>query len=84
MAVRRSGSTLARPMTLQWFGSPPNAYCKAKPDWSAEPAAEIVGGNPRVLSAAGLVQNDLAPQGSCTRSCTKSAIWALKKGFRKA
>jgi len=49
MAVRRSGSTLARPMTLQWFGSPPNAYCKAKPDWMAEPAAEIVGGNPEFL-----------------------------------
>ena len=27
----------------------PNAYCKAKPDWSAEPAAEIVGGNPEFL-----------------------------------
>ena len=27
----------------------PNAYCKAKPDWSAEPAAEIIGGNPEFL-----------------------------------
>ena len=27
----------------------PNAYCKAKPDWMAEPAAEIVGGNPEFL-----------------------------------
>ena len=27
----------------------PNAYCKAKPDWMAEPAAEIVGGDPRFL-----------------------------------
>ena len=27
----------------------PNAYCKAKPDWSAEPAAEVVGGNPEFL-----------------------------------
>ena len=26
-----------------------NAYCKAKPDWMAEPAAEIVGGNPEFL-----------------------------------
>ena len=49
MAVKRSGSTLARPMTLEWFGSPPNAYCKAKPDWMADPAAEIVGGKPELL-----------------------------------
>ena len=27
----------------------PNAYCKAKPDWMAEPAAEIVGSNPKFL-----------------------------------
>ena len=46
---RKSGSTLARPMTLQRFGSPPTAYCKAKPDWMAEPAAEIVGGDPRFM-----------------------------------
>ena len=26
-----------------------NAYCKAKPDWMAEAAAEIVGGNPEFL-----------------------------------
>ena len=26
-----------------------NAYCKAKPDWSAEPAADIVGGHPEFL-----------------------------------
>ena len=46
MTEGKAELTLARPMTLQRFGSPPNAYCKAKPDWSAEPAAEIVGGNP--------------------------------------
>ena len=46
---RKSGSTLAWPMTLQWVGSPPNAYCKAKPDWMAEPSAEIVGGNAEFL-----------------------------------
>ena len=49
MAVKRSGSTLARLMTLQWFGSPSNAYCKAKPDWMAEPSAEIIGGNAEFL-----------------------------------
>ena len=27
----------------------PNDYCKRKPDWSAEPAADIVGGNPEFL-----------------------------------
>ena len=27
----------------------PNDYCKAKPDWMAEPAAEILGGNPEFL-----------------------------------
>ena len=36
-------------MTLQWFGSPPNAYCKAKPDWMAGSAAEILGGNPEFV-----------------------------------
>ena len=43
------GLNAGGPMTLQWFGSPPNAYCKAKPDWMAEPAAEIIGGNPEFL-----------------------------------
>ena len=28
---------------------PPNNYCREKPDWSAEPAAEIVGGNPEFV-----------------------------------
>ena len=27
----------------------PNDYCKLKPDWSAEPAAENVGGNAEFL-----------------------------------
>ena len=27
----------------------PNDYAKAKPDWSAEPAADIVGGHPEFL-----------------------------------
>ena len=27
----------------------PNDYCKAKPDWMAEPAAEILGGNTEFL-----------------------------------
>jgi hypothetical protein len=27
----------------------PSDYCKAKPDWMAETAAEIVGGNPEFL-----------------------------------
>ena len=27
----------------------PGYYCKRKPDWMAEPAAEIVGGDPRFL-----------------------------------
>ena len=27
----------------------PNDYAKAKPDWMAEPAAEIVGGDPRFM-----------------------------------
>jgi hypothetical protein len=49
MTKEKSGSTLARPMTLQRFGSPPSAYCKAKPDWSAEPAAEIVAGSAEFL-----------------------------------
>ena len=27
----------------------PNAYCKQRPDWSAEPAAEILAGTPEFL-----------------------------------
>ena len=27
----------------------PSAYCKAKPNWIAKPAAAIVGGNPEFL-----------------------------------
>ena len=30
----------------------PNAYCKVKPDWMAEPAAEIVAGTPEFLCSA--------------------------------